>query len=126
MNRFRSLDSGVEWRAGAEFVRVEEWGPGSVRVRAGVGRLLADLPGALAEVRPATGAASCSVTLPAQLAGNDELDGTTGFHAAERTAAVVSTGYLRVEISAAAGAATSPSWPAFPPAHRSRSSRSSA
>ena len=55
MNRFRALDSGVEWRAGAEFLRVEEWGPGSVRVRAGVGRLLADLPGALAEARPATG-----------------------------------------------------------------------
>jgi alpha-D-xyloside xylohydrolase len=100
MNRFRSLDSGVEWRAGAEFVRVEEWGPGSVRVRAGVGRLLADLPGALAEVRPATGTASCRVTLPAQLADDDELDGTTRFHAAERTAAVVSTGDLRVEISA--------------------------
>jgi alpha-D-xyloside xylohydrolase len=99
MNRFRSLDSGVEWRAGAEFVRVEEWGPGSVRVRAGVGRLLADLPGALAEVRPATGIASCSVTLPEQLADHDELDGTTGFHAAEHTTAVVSTGDLRVEIS---------------------------
>jgi alpha-D-xyloside xylohydrolase len=100
MNRFRSLDSGVEWRAGAEFVRVEEWGPGSVRVRAGVGRLLADLPGALAEGRPAPGIAACSVRLPAQLTGHDELDGTTGFHAAEGTAAVLSTGDLRVEISA--------------------------
>src|SRR5580698_11246228 len=54
MNRFRALDSGVEWRAGAEFLHVEEWGAGRVRVRAGVGRLLADLPGALAESRPAT------------------------------------------------------------------------
>src|SRR5580693_5181976 len=101
MNRFRVLDSGVEWRAGAEFVRVEEWGPGRVRVRAGVGRLLADLPGALAEARPATGPTSCSVTLPQQPTAGDELDGTTGYQAAAGTAALVSTGDLRVEISPA-------------------------
>ncbi len=99
MNRFRALDSGVEWRSGAEFLRVEEWGPGSVRVRAGLGPLLEDLPGALASVRPAPGAAACSVTLPARLAGDEEPDGTTTFGAAEDTVAVVSTGDLRVEIS---------------------------
>jgi hypothetical protein len=87
MNRFRVLDNGVEWRAGAEFVRVEEWGPGRVRVRAGVGRLLPDLPGALAEARPATGSASCSVTLPQQPTAGEELDGTTGYQAAAGTAA---------------------------------------
>ena len=101
MNRFRALDSGVEWRAGAEFLRVEEWGPGRVRVRAGVGRLLADLPGALAEARPAPGSASCAVTLPRQLAAGEELDGTTRYQAAAGTAALMSTGDLRVEISPA-------------------------
>jgi alpha-D-xyloside xylohydrolase len=101
MNRFRALDSGVEWRAGAEFLHVEEWGPGRVRVRAGVGRLLADLPGALAQARPATGSASCSVTLPRQPAADEGLDGSTGYQAAEGTAALLSTGDLRVEISPA-------------------------
>jgi alpha-D-xyloside xylohydrolase len=98
MNRFRALDSGVEWRSGAEFLRVEEWGPGSVRVRAGLGPLLENLPGALASVPPAPGAAACSVTLPARLVADEEPDGTTAFGAAEDTVAVVSTGDLRVEI----------------------------
>src|ERR1700677_3969960 len=99
MNRLRARGSGVEWRAGAECLHVEEWGPGRVRVRAGVGRLLADLPGALAEARPAAGSASCSVTLPRQPADGEELDGTTGYQATAGTAALVSTGDLRVEIS---------------------------
>jgi len=101
MNRFRSLDSGGWSGAQARSSCVSKnGGRRSVRVRAGVGRLLADLPVRWPRYARRQGTASCSVTLPEQLADNDEIDGTTGFHAAERTAAVVSTGDLRVEISA--------------------------
>jgi alpha-D-xyloside xylohydrolase len=101
MSRFRDLGRGVEWRADGQFLRVEEWGPGSVRVRAGIGRLLHDLPGALVSADAPPGSASWSASLPQQPTRGDVLDGSTGFHAAGGVAAVVTTGDLRVEISAA-------------------------
>ncbi|HTA10845.1 MAG TPA: TIM-barrel domain-containing protein [Streptosporangiaceae bacterium] len=49
MGSFRPVAGGLEWRNAEQFVRIEGWGPDSLRVRSGVGRLLHDLPGALLE-----------------------------------------------------------------------------
>ena len=47
MGPFHEVAGGVEWRSGGHFARIEAWGADSVRVRAGLGRLVEDLPGAL-------------------------------------------------------------------------------
>ena len=49
MGLFHAVAGGLEWRGAGQFVRIEAWGPDSLRVRSGVGRLLDDLPGALLE-----------------------------------------------------------------------------
>ncbi|MET9225723.1 glycoside hydrolase family 31 protein [Lentzea sp. NPDC003310] len=50
---FRDLGTALEWRARGETLRVEAWGPDSVRVRATPGGpLLDDLPGALLDAPP--------------------------------------------------------------------------
>ncbi|TDU02585.1 alpha-D-xyloside xylohydrolase [Streptomyces sp. 846.5] len=51
---FHDLGHALEWRAKGETLRVEAWGPDSVRVRATPGGpLLEDLPGALLDAAPA-------------------------------------------------------------------------
>ncbi|RNL82651.1 glycoside hydrolase family 31 protein [Halostreptopolyspora alba] len=47
------IDGGLEWHGGHQVVRVEPWGSGSVRVRAGLSGLREDIPGALGERPPA-------------------------------------------------------------------------
>jgi alpha-D-xyloside xylohydrolase len=47
VNKFTAYEWGIEWRTGFERLRVEAWGNDSIRVRAGLDRLLDDLPGAL-------------------------------------------------------------------------------
>jgi alpha-D-xyloside xylohydrolase len=44
---FREIAGGLEARAGQELVRIESWGKDSLRVRAGLGRIDDDRPGAL-------------------------------------------------------------------------------
>ncbi len=58
---FREHDGGLEWRAGHETLRVEPWGPDAVRVRAVLGDIRDDIPGALLERPPADGA---RITVP--------------------------------------------------------------
>jgi alpha-D-xyloside xylohydrolase len=55
------VGSGVEIRAGQDVIRVEPWGRDSLRVRAGLGSIMADLPGALAD-SPASASASIEVS----------------------------------------------------------------
>ncbi|NYI07680.1 glycoside hydrolase family 31 protein [Allostreptomyces psammosilenae] len=52
MNTFRESDGGLEWSAHHETLRIEPWGPDAVRVRAAMGPLRDDIPGALLD-RPA-------------------------------------------------------------------------
>jgi alpha-D-xyloside xylohydrolase len=53
MGLFHAVAGGLEWRSAEQFVRIEAWGPDSLRVRSGLGRLRGDLldqqPGALLE-----------------------------------------------------------------------------
>ncbi|MFC9615042.1 TIM-barrel domain-containing protein [Streptomyces sp. NPDC056721] len=47
LSTFREHDGGLEWRGQHESLRIEPWGPDSVRVRAALGPLRDDIPGAL-------------------------------------------------------------------------------
>ena len=48
MGVFTHGDQVLEWRGGQEIVRIESWGPGSLRVRGTVwDKIRDDLPGAL-------------------------------------------------------------------------------
>ena len=48
MGVFTHGDQALEWRGGQEIVRIEPWGPGSLRVRGTVWeKIRDDLPGAL-------------------------------------------------------------------------------
>ncbi|MBL1068179.1 TIM-barrel domain-containing protein [Streptomyces sp. 7-21] len=58
---FREHDGGLEWRGGHETLRIEPWGPDAVRVRAILGEVRDDIPGALLD-RPDPGGAR--VTIP--------------------------------------------------------------
>jgi alpha-D-xyloside xylohydrolase len=49
MGSFQAVSGGLQWRNAEQFVRIEAWGPDSIRVRSGVGKLLDELPGALLE-----------------------------------------------------------------------------
>ena len=49
MNNFRERGAALEWSTGQEVVRLEPWGSDAVRVRATIGPVLDDLPGALLE-----------------------------------------------------------------------------
>lgn len=60
MHGLEQRDGGLEWHDHHEVVRVEPWGAGSVRVRAGLQPLRGDLPGALLD-RPADTTATVSV-----------------------------------------------------------------
>ena len=104
MSRLSELANGVEWRAGEDFVRVEAWGADSLRVRAGVGRLIDRTPGALDDAPPrdAQGQdAPCQVVLARQRCEVPELDGTVGFGAGGPVAATVTNGMLCAEVNAA-------------------------
>jgi alpha-D-xyloside xylohydrolase len=57
---FREHDGGLEWRGQHETLRVEPWGDHAVRVRAVLGPVRDDIPGALLE-RPANGGARITV-----------------------------------------------------------------
>ncbi|HJZ09059.1 MAG TPA: family 31 glucosidase, partial [Trebonia sp.] len=53
MGVFTHADQALEWRGGHEIVRVEPWGPGSLRVRGTVWEEFRDdLPGALLPAEP--------------------------------------------------------------------------
>src|ERR1700749_807082 len=82
MGVFTHGDQVLEWRGGQEIVRVEPWGPGSLRVRGTVWEEIRDaLPGALlpAEPVPVTveiGAAAARITnggLTAQISASGQL-----------------------------------------------------
>src|SRR5215472_2621214 len=47
MNSVREFGHALEWSARQERLRVEPWGPDGIRVRAAVGPVRDDLPGAL-------------------------------------------------------------------------------
>jgi alpha-D-xyloside xylohydrolase len=47
VSKFAVYEWGIEWRSGAERMRVEAWGSDSLRVRVGLDQLHEDLPGAL-------------------------------------------------------------------------------
>lgn len=49
----REISGGFDWRDGHQVVRVEAWGPDSVRVRVGLTGVRDDVPGALGERPPA-------------------------------------------------------------------------
>lgn len=98
MAQFRQLPRGVEWRLGDQFLRVEEWGPGSVRVRSGIGRLISDLPGSLVTEHPPAGSATWSMAMPDGTLRQDTLDGETGVVAREGETAVLRTEGLRAEV----------------------------
>ena len=52
MGVFTHADQALEWRGGHEIVRIEPWGPGSLRVRGTVWeKIRDDLPGALIPLR---------------------------------------------------------------------------
>ncbi|MEZ0069495.1 alpha-D-xyloside xylohydrolase [Streptacidiphilus sp. MAP12-20] len=53
LNPFTIDDRALTWRSGNHLLTVEPWGTDSVRVRAGLHRILPDLPGALAAEPPA-------------------------------------------------------------------------
>src|SRR5215475_305979 len=53
MGVFTHADQALEWRGGHEIVRIEPWGPGSLRVRGTVWeKIRDDLPGALLPAKP--------------------------------------------------------------------------
>ena len=57
MGVFTHADQALEWRGGHEIVRIEPWGPGSLRVRGTVWeKIRDDLPGALTPLEPGTAA----------------------------------------------------------------------
>jgi len=61
MGVFTHADQALEWRGGHEIVRVEPWGPDSLRVRGTVWeKIRDDLPGALSPVEPGPRAGSCA------------------------------------------------------------------
>ena len=55
LNPFAISDEVLTWRGGHHQLTVEPWGADSVRVRAGLHRIVPDLPGALEPDRPITG-----------------------------------------------------------------------
>ena len=53
MGVFTHADQALEWRGGHEIVRIEPWGPGSLRVRGTVWeKIRDDLPGTLIPREP--------------------------------------------------------------------------
>ena len=55
MGVFTHADQALEWRGGHETVRIEPWGPGSLRVRGTVWeKIRDDLPGALTPLEAGT------------------------------------------------------------------------
>jgi alpha-D-xyloside xylohydrolase len=63
---FAQRDAALEWRGGHETVRIEPWGPDSLRVRGTVWEEIRDdLPGALLPARPATGPARPQIEVTA-------------------------------------------------------------
>jgi alpha-D-xyloside xylohydrolase len=82
MGVFTHGDQALEWRGGQEIVRIEPWGPGSLRVRWTVWeKIRDDLPGALTAVEPAPaaieiGAGSARITnggLTAEISASGRL-----------------------------------------------------
>ncbi|MEU8489389.1 TIM-barrel domain-containing protein [Streptomyces sp. NPDC048641] len=63
MTTFREHNGGLEWRGEHEVLRIEPWGTDSLRVRAALGRLRDDIPGALLDRDDATGAAA-TISVP--------------------------------------------------------------
>lgn len=49
---FESIDHALTWRSGTHVLTVQPWGADSIRVRAGLHRVLPDLPGALEAAAP--------------------------------------------------------------------------
>ena len=71
MATLRRADGVLEALSGTEILRIEPWGTDSVRVRAGLHRILDDLPGALLPAKP--GSADISVTARRGEVVNGEL-----------------------------------------------------
>jgi alpha-D-xyloside xylohydrolase len=68
MGVFTHADQALEWRGGHEIVRIEPWGPDSLRVRGTVWeKIRDDLPGALTPLEPGT-ASSAAVEIGAESA----------------------------------------------------------
>ena len=102
MGSFHAVASGgLEWRNAEQFVRIEAWGPDSIRVRSGVGRLLSELPGALLEPdRAAHPEPDVELPPPSSIIRSPEAaigaaTGVTG------PAAVLRHGALRVQVTPA-------------------------
>ncbi len=98
MELFREHRGGLEWRSFHETVRVEPWGDGAVRVRAALGPIRDDIPGALLE-RPAAGPGDrTEITVPAA----DRIGASGGLGSPTELAgpsAFVAHGGLTVEIT---------------------------
>jgi alpha-D-xyloside xylohydrolase len=98
VGQFRQVERGVEWRSGEQFLLIQDWGPGSVRVRSGIGQLIPDLPGALVRQLPPAGPTTWSAVLPQGTIRGHRPDGGTAVVAHEGETAVVMTAGLQVEI----------------------------
>ncbi|MDT0343495.1 glycoside hydrolase family 31 protein [Streptomyces litchfieldiae] len=93
---FREHDGGLEWRGRHETLRVEPWGPDALRVRAVLGAVRDDIPGALLD-RPAPGAAR--ITVP-DLTGRRVFKNGLGSPTDALPPATVVNGRLTAEITA--------------------------
>ena len=49
MSHYRERGNALEWSARQETLRIEPWGPDAIRVRATIGPVREELPGALTE-----------------------------------------------------------------------------
>lgn len=68
---FREIAQGLEWREGHQVLRVEAWGPDSVRVRAGLAVVRDGIRGALLERPP--GRAECKIGADSAVLVNGSL-----------------------------------------------------
>ena len=86
LNPFVVADHTLTWRNGQHILTVQPWGADSVRVRAGLHRILDDLPGALGAPAPAAEPGTTGI----------EIDSAGG-------SATLVNGRVRVEVAAATG-----------------------
>ena len=101
MSRFLELASGLEWREGEQFLRVEAWGSDGIRVRAGLGTLIENAPGAL-DREPALGHADrCQVIVPGSSSAASGSGGAVDFDGSGPAVASVTRGSLRAEVNSA-------------------------
>ncbi|ACU71525.1 glycoside hydrolase family 31 [Catenulispora acidiphila DSM 44928] len=96
LNPFSADDRVLTWRSGNQLLTVEPWGADSVRVRAGLHRILPDLPGALAAEPLAANADNLDADAANAADVRIEI-------AADHTSATLANGRAIVHVDAATG-----------------------